>query len=82
MKKVILDGKYQLAGTEHFPQWLSYENGVSIGDVRVIDDYLYKAWIIERRWFRKDEIRWLPIEDDNLWKHPTRSSEQRQGEEK
>lgn len=36
----------------------SWERGVKIGDVRIIENELFYAYYVKRTWFKKAEIWW------------------------
>lgn len=50
-------GKYHYEGG-YGANWTSIENGVDIGDVRMIDKVFHYAWMIQRRFFKKDIVHW------------------------
>lgn len=48
-------------------QWTSYEDGVSIGDIRLIEDSLYYAWqVYLRGWFRVNQVQWLRLNEKHM----------------
>lgn len=60
--KTILDGFYERQSFMYGGGWVSHERGVKIGDVRVINGILSKAWCIHwRRWPRKPEVLWSNV---------------------
>lgn len=65
-KKVILEDKYILgSGCGSWAK--SFENGICLGDVRVIGGVLMKAQYIYPRRFRKTEVNWTPVDDNKEW---------------
>lgn len=63
----ILDGFYQRESYMYGGGWVSHENGVSLGTVRIIDGTLSQAWNIRRKgWPRKDEVLWKNVEPKEL----------------
>lgn len=60
--RTTLDDLYERASYMYGGGWISYENGVSPGETRVINEILSYASIVRRRaWPRKDEILWAPV---------------------
>lgn len=63
-----LDGFYTRESYMYGGGWMSYERGVTIGTVRVINGILSQAWTIHKsRWpFGKDEILWSSVKPNEL----------------
>jgi hypothetical protein len=58
----VLDGLYSRESYMYEGGWRSYENGVSQGEVRVINGILsYASTIYRRSWPRRDEILWATV---------------------
>lgn len=66
MIKIVLDDKYEYAGG--IGCWVrSFENNIDIGTVRMIGDKLMKATYKYKKFWKKDEICWTPVEDINSY---------------
>lgn len=63
-----LDGFYSRESFMYGGGWKSYENGVTIGTVRVINGVLSQAWTIHKRRWLKDEVLWKNVEPQELRK--------------
>jgi hypothetical protein len=61
-----LDGFYIRESYMYGGGWKSYEDGVQIGTVRVINGVLSQAWQIYKRRWRKDEVLWKNVEPKEL----------------
>jgi hypothetical protein len=67
--KTTLDDLYERESYMYGGGWISHENGVRIGDVRIINAILSKACSVEPRgWFRKDRVRWANVHPDEVRK--------------
>ena len=42
--------------------WKSYEHGVAIGTVRIIDGVEHYAWTIYKRWLKTPEVCWARVD--------------------
>lgn len=61
MEKIILDKKY-IYGGGFGANWQSYERGVCVGDVRIIDRILHSASYIYPRTFKSPEVCWARVD--------------------
>lgn len=64
--KTTLDEIYERASFMYGGGWISHEDGVALGEVRVINGILSQAWNIERRRWRKDRVMWKNVEPKEL----------------
>lgn len=65
----ILDDFYERDSYMYGGGWISHENGVRHGEVRVINGVLSQAWnITRRRLFGKDQVMWKNVEPQELRK--------------
>lgn len=68
MFETIINGKYHKTSCMSEDQLISYENGITPGDVRLIGNMnnvksLYYAWEVDRNMFKKNMVRWLKIKN-------------------
>lgn len=65
-KEIILDKTYY----REYDTWHSFERGVRLGEVRVIDKQLHFAGrISNRKWFRAPEVSWWKLSPEYLPKY-------------
>lgn len=60
--RTVLDDFYERASFMYGGGWISHENGVQLGTVRVINGILSHAWNIKRLRFSKDEVMWRAVD--------------------
>ena len=60
------DTEYRKTSLCPHSAWKSHENGVTAGEVRVIDGELYFADSVDRRRFSKDTVWWYPVRKRNV----------------
>lgn len=65
----VTDTKFKIDGIEYI--WCgglgsvmkSYEYNIKRGELRAIDDVIFVAAMIEKRFLRKTKVNWRPIEN-------------------